>query len=351
SKNPEEISLGIDALGKTGDERFWVNLRTFLGSEQPELRLGAMRSMNRMVRIGEIHEHLGILQNLLRDPVRETRTLAIQIISRVRTPHSISLLVDALSDSSPRNRRLAMEGLSFFGGEIVSPLMLLLDDPRASIPAQEAAVRLLNLSQDPDVHERLQRFAFDRIKAMYEYKLDEQILRTESQLEDTDYLATVLDEKARMLLKLVLAHVAPDQRSSEARQVFKNLYSANQEMMSNAIEVLQSMGERTLIFHILPILEGLPLDQIASYGTRIFRLESRNVQMVIGRYLLSLDPHLKEASVYTIGRLRLTELEPAVRKIQNSEKLSPELVHLIDWAIDQMTVRTRTWNAAGEKKP
>ena len=67
--------------------------------------------------------------------------------------------------------------------------------------------------------------------------------------------------------------------------------------------------------------------------------------MVIGRYLLSLDTHLKEAAIYTIGRLALRELEPAVRKIQHNEPLSQDTLALIKWSLERIA------DAAGGIRP
>ncbi|MBF0502744.1 MAG: HEAT repeat domain-containing protein [Candidatus Riflebacteria bacterium] len=336
SRNTEEVILGIKTLGETRDERFWVNLRIYLKSETPSLRLAAMRSMYSMVQAGEIQEHLDILQNLLHDKIREIRSLSIQILSRVRSERSMSLLIEALSDMSPRNRKWALEALAGYGHESIPELLMVLDDPKSSTFAQEGAVRLLSLSQTTSIRERLARFAHERIRALYELKLDEYCIRSELEPADGEFLATVLNEKAGTLLRLILGLVAPDRSGYATRTVFKNLYSANQEMMSNAIEVLQSIGERTLIYHILPVLEGLPLEQIVAYGRRVFALEERRVRMVLGRHLLSLDKDLREAAIYTIGRIGLTELHQAVRKIGEGEGIGREARELCAWTLEHL---------------
>jgi len=335
-KNSENVALGIHSLGLTRDERFWVNLRSFLTSSEPRLRLAAMRSMNLMVQAGEVYEHLEMLQTLLHDAVREIRTLAIRIISRVRVRQSAMLLLEALADSSPRNRRIAFEALSGWGADILPDLLMILDDPHASVHAQESAVRLLTFSQDPSVQERLSRFGFSQIRLIYELKIDERSIRDELSEHDGEYLAMTLRERAQGLLRLVLALVAPEQ-NRVARTVFRGLYSPNQEMMSNAIEALQTMGERTLIYHILPVLEGLPLDQIAEYGRRVFGIDTRKARLVIGKYIVSIDRILKEAAIYTVGIVGLSDLQPAVKKIRQSESQTPSIVAVCDWTLERIS--------------
>lgn len=334
-KDSDIVALGIHSLGLTRDERFWVNLRPFLISEDPKLRLAAMRSMNLMVQAGEIYEHLDILQSLIRDSVREIRTLAIRIVGRVRARQSVPLLLEALSDSSPRNRRLAFEALSGWGPDILTDLLMILDDPQASIHAQESAVRLLRFSQDLCIQERLARFGFAQIRTIYELKCDELTVVGELSADGSEFLRMSLNERAQGLLKLVLALVAPEE-SREARTVFRGLYSPNQEMMSNAIEALQSMGERTLIYHIVPVLEGLPLEQIAEYGRRTFGIEMRTARMVIGKHLVSIEKNLKEAAIYTVGINAIADLQPALKKILNADAGKSSIATVCAWSIAKL---------------
>jgi len=334
-KDSDTVALGIHSLGLTRDERFWVNLRPFLISDDPKLRLAAMRSMNLMVQAGEIYEHLDILQGLIRDSVREIRTLAIRIVGRVRAKQSVPLLLEALSDSSPRNRRLAFEALSGWGPDILTDLLMILDDPQASIHAQESAVRLLRFSQDLCIQDRLARFGFAQIRTIYELKCDELTIVRELSADGGEFLRMSLNERAQGLLKLVLALVAPEE-SREARTVFRGLYSPNQEMMNNAIEALQSMGERTLIYHIVPVLEGLPLEQIAEYGRRAFGIEMRTARMVIGKYLVSIERNLKEAAIYTVGINGIADLQPALKKIMNSDAGQSQITNVCAWSIAKL---------------
>lgn len=335
SKDPKEIILGIQTLGETRDERFWVNLRTYLSSPQPELRLAAMRSMDLMIQAGEVVEHLEILYRLLKDKVREIRALAIRIIGRVHHRQSIPHLIDALSDPSPRNRRLALEALSTYGAEVIPDLLMVIDDPQATLHGQLGAVRLLTLSQDPSIRQKLNSFGMQKIRTIFELKIDEGVVRTELPQPQAEFMAMVLSEKVQELTRVVLALVAPEQNQA-ARTLFKSLYSANPESMSNAIEVLQTMGEGTLIYHLLPILEGLSFKQITDYGSRVFGIPRPDGRQVLGRHLKSLDQDIKEAAIYTVAAVGLTELTPAIRKIKETDVKTPSLQEVCDWALDQL---------------
>jgi HEAT repeat protein len=319
SPNATEAVMGINALGRTRDERFWVNLRPYLSHNSGHLRLAAVRAMESLVQVGEVQDHLEVLEELLHDPVREIRSLAIQIIGRVRNEFGISLLQEALGDASPRNRRLALEALAGLGADIVPDLLMILDDPHAPLAKQEGAVKLLGLSQDPHIRDRLTRFALEKIRLIYQLKADELIVVKELMPDEGEFLRMNLAEKANGVLRLIVGLLTPEADVSAAKTVVKNLYSTNQEVTGNAIEVLQTMGERTLIYHILPVLEGLPLAQIVAYGKRVFSVGEGTLRMVLGRYLVTLDRELKEAAIFTIGKIQMRELLPAVKKILESE--------------------------------
>jgi len=290
-----------------------------------------------MIKSSEVQEHLEILHTLAKDSLREIRGLAIQILGRIRNPQSIPLLIDALGDPSPRNRRLAHEALNNFGPEIFPYLLLALEDPYASLATQEGAVRLLLQSQEPNTLEKLNRFALDRIKSLYELKIDENTIANELGKENGEYLCLVLAEKAKALLKLILTLLAPNSENFAARRVFRNLHSDNKEMLSNAIEVLENIGERAMIYHILPILEDLPLPQIVNYGNRAFHIESRNARLVLGRYLVSLDTHLRQAAIYTVGKIKMEEFTQTVKKIKENEVNDKALSELCSWALEKIS--------------
>ncbi|MBF0543401.1 MAG: HEAT repeat domain-containing protein [Candidatus Riflebacteria bacterium] len=336
SSNPQEIALGIKALGEIREERFWVNLRPFLKSEDSSLRLAAIRSMNYLVKTGEIQEHLEILQNLTKDPIREIRSMAIQIIGRVKTNKSMLLLIECLGDLSPRNRKFALEALSIYGPETIPELLKLIDIPSTPLIKQEGAIRILALSQNPQVREKLASYGKEKIREIYELKTEEKSVRAILSQEESEYLAMVLDEKTKAIIRVILALVTPDRENQAARTVFKSLYSSNEEIMGNAIEVLQSMGERTLIYNILPFLEGLSLEQIVLFGKQLFKFEEKSLKIILERHLLSKDQLLKEAAIYTIGKICFSDLGETLKTLDLSKDCDKEIQRIRIWALSKL---------------
>jgi len=81
----------------------------------------------------------------------------------------------------------------------------------------------------------------------------------------------------------------------------------------------------------------LPIKQIVAYGVRVFSLPQPTARQVIGRYLLALDNDLKEAAIFTVGSLGMTELSETIKKIQQNESASSSLAEICFWSLDQLS--------------
>jgi hypothetical protein len=148
----------------------------------------------------------------------------------------------------------------------------------------------------------------------------------------------LLKERAWALTRLIVCLIAPEQ-SREARDLFKSLYSSNEEHVSNAIEVLQNMGERQLVYHIIPILENISLEQIAAYGMKVLALREKDLRVILGKYLSSSDNELKEAAIYTVCVAGIHELIPVLKKLEQNTALSASVSATCRWAIEDLKSR------------
>jgi hypothetical protein len=148
----------------------------------------------------------------------------------------------------------------------------------------------------------------------------------------------LLKERAWALTRLIVCLIAPEQ-SREARDLFKSLYSSNEELVNNAIEVLQNMGERQLVYHIIPVLENISLEQIASYGMKVFSLREKDLRVILGKYLNSSDNELKEAAIYTVCIAEIPELIAVLKKIEADVTLTGSVAATCRWAVETLKSR------------
>lgn len=338
SENELERVKGVEIIGFTGDERFWVNLKPFLISPDMKIRQVAATALERIVTSGEADELYDIIGSMIKDSSREIRFLALKILARLSEPKWFYHVVEGLSDASPRNRQLAQTILISHYDDKLSELITVLESAEASLHAKTTVAGILAASQDASIRDYLHQFGQKVIQHLYELKVEEYILMRDFGKEKTLYIRTLLSEKSWALTKLIVCLVAPEQ-NREARDLFKSLYSSNEELISNAIEVLQNMGERQLVYHIIPVLENISLEQIAGYGMKVFQIRDREGRIVLGKYLSYNDLELKEAAIYTVCQVELTELVPVLKKIRSDRSIEGTLQQTCLWSLDRLESR------------
>lgn len=336
-----DLLKGIEIIGYTGDERFWVNLRTFLKSPDIRIRLAAVSSLERILSNGDSDEHYDIIGRLVKDDSREIRYLALKMLTRLSEPKWFYHVIEGLSDSSPRNRKLAQEILITHYDDKFSELIMVLESSETSLHAKAAVASILAASQDVGVRDYLHEFGHKMILRLYEHKLEEYVLMREAQHESAVYIKMLLKERAWEMTRLIVCLIAPEQ-NREARDLFKSLYSQNEEHISNAIEVLQNMGERQMVYHIIPVLENISLEQVAAYGMKAFSLRERDLKVILGKYLNSGDQELKEAAIYTVCMSEINELIPVLKKMSSDPTISGSVAETCRWALKSLESRGLT---------
>jgi ATP/ADP translocase/HEAT repeat protein len=333
-----DLLKGIEIIGYTGDERFWVNLRPFFSSGDVKIRLAAAQAFEKILRSGESDEHYDVIGRLIKDDLREIRYLALKMLARLTEAKWFYHVVEGLSDSSPRNRKFAEEILISHYDDKFSDLIMVLESSDASLYAKAAVAGILAASQDSSVRDYLHQFGKRVIQQLYEYKLEEYVITRDTAAESSIYMRMLLRERAWSLTRLIVCLIAPEQ-SREARDLFKSLYSSNEELVSNAVEVLQNMGERQLVYHIIPVLENISLDSVAAYAMKAFSMREKDLRIILGKYLNSSDTELKEAAIHTVCMSEIRDLIPVLKKLAADSTLAESVLKTCEWAIDSLKAR------------
>jgi HEAT repeat protein/MFS family permease len=332
------ILKGIEIIGYTGDERFWVNLRPFFASADVKIRLAAAQAFEKILSNGETDEHYEIIGRLIKDDLREIRYLALKMLARLTEPKWFYHVIEGLSDSSPRNRKYAEEILIAHYNDKFSDLIMVLESSEATLYAKAAVGGILAASQDGSVRDYLHQFGKRVIQQLYEYKLEEYVITRDTASESSVYLRMLLRERAWSLTRLIVCLIAPEQ-NREARDLFKSLYSSNDELVSNAVEVLQNMGERQLVYHIIPVLENISLDNVVSYAMKAFSMREKDLRIILGKYLNSSDSELKEAAIHTVCMSEIRDLIPVLKKIEADTSASASVLSTCRWATESLKAR------------
>ncbi|MGM0598258.1 MAG: hypothetical protein ACQETH_00455 [Candidatus Rifleibacteriota bacterium] len=337
SSDEDELIKGVEVLGYTGDERFWVNLKPFINSRDTAIRKAAAQAIEKVVSNAETDELYDVISSMISDSNREIRFTGLKILQRLTEPKWFYLVVEGLSDSSPRNRKKAQDILVSHYDDMFSQLITVLESPETSLHAKAVVGGILAVSQDSSIRDYLHLYGQKIIQELYEYKVEEYILMRDFGSEKTIYLRMLLNEKAWALTRLIVCLVAPEQ-SREARDLFKSLYSTDEELISNAIEVLQNMGERQLVYHIIPILEQISLQHIAAYGFKVFGIQNKEAKIIIGKYLNHNNILFKEAAVFTAAYLGISEFIPVVKNIKMMPAVNHSLKETCEWALSRLEI-------------
>jgi hypothetical protein len=247
-------------------------------------------------------------------------------------------VIEGLSDSSPRNRKYAEEILIAHYNDKFSDLIMVLESSEATLYAKAAVGGILAASQDGSVRDYLHQFGKRVIQQLYEYKLEEYVITRDTASESSVYLRMLLRERAWSLTRLIVCLIAPEQ-NREARDLFKSLYSSNDELVSNAVEVLQNMGERQLVYHIIPVLENISLDNVVSYAMKAFSMREKDLRIILGKYLNSSDSELKEAAIHTVCMSEIRDLIPVLKKIEADTSASASVLSTCRWATESLKAR------------
>ncbi|EKD83876.1 MAG: hypothetical protein ACD_39C00393G0001, partial [uncultured bacterium] len=187
---------GIEIIGYTGDERFWVNLRPFFGSADVKIRLAAAQAFEKILSDGETDEQYEIIGRLVKDDLREIRYLALKMLARLTEPKWFYHVIEGLSDSSPRNRKYAEEILISHYNDKFSDLIMVLESSEATLYAKAAVAGILAASQDNSVRDYLHQFGKRVIQQLYEYKLEEYVITRDTASESSVYMRMLLRERA-----------------------------------------------------------------------------------------------------------------------------------------------------------
>jgi HEAT repeat protein len=233
----------------------------------PESVYQALRHTERAVRL----EALGVLQQLavvgrltrvdaallsaLTDEEMEVRERAVQVLAAIGTSEALASLLVLLDDEQPRVRDTLVRAVKPFGHQAIVPLLARLDAPQTSLLAKETVLwALAGLEGVPA--EALVPFWESTLRDVYQYKLMLTCLSTHVSLPADAFLRVALqnehDQLLRLLLHLLAVWVSPE----VAHLVENGLRDPDRYQRANALEALESLGERRFTRLLLPLLEA-----------------------------------------------------------------------------------------------
>jgi len=309
--DPSLRALAVSVLGEMGDCRFVRSLAPHLNDASETVRraaaqaIAAIASPTAPAWVCELT--LEAVEQALSDPTEAVRLAAVQAMGRLDAGSAQSLLLDALSDDSPRVRASARQIVQAMGEGVIGDLEPLLTSPDGR--AREAAVlALVHLSPD-----RYRGQAETEMRAALEDMVDN--LALIDALIGLDLSAArlavhALDERNRSLLDRIFAILSGLHGPQAVDVVRRHLESDDARARANAVEALETITSPLIARFVAPFAAlaggraadpGSEWKGILAGAEQELGLERVRAPAALERLLAGEDDWLAAIALYLVG--------------------------------------------------
>jgi ATP:ADP antiporter, AAA family len=209
------------------------------------IRAGALRG----VAAARIGDTFSTASEALGDPDAEVRAEALRAIAAVASEAAVALLVDALADDDPRVRAAAVEGIEEVGAPACDTVSAALFDHRS-----EEALRALERLPLDCAAGGLRRFASEAVaRALVTIRLRDGLGPPGG--DALELLRRSLSARAAKSAIEALRAAALLGDRATASTAIENLTVSDPAQRANAVEVIETVGEPTIVRPLLALLE------------------------------------------------------------------------------------------------
>ena len=195
------------------------------------------------------NDAFSIALDALADPDAEVRAAALRAIAAIAPQNAVAPLIEALADQNPRVRAAAVEGLAKIGAPACDPVSEALFDHR-----REQALTALERLPIDGAADRLRRFASGAVaRALEDIRLRDALGPPDG--DALELLRRSLGARAvRSAINALRAAALLGDRAS-ASAAIDNLTVSDPAQRANAVEVIETVGEPTIVRPLLALLE------------------------------------------------------------------------------------------------
>jgi len=233
-----------------------------LGHAEPNVRRQALRVLAQLAAESRVAEVDAALLRVLHDDDVETRELALHVLATLGTPEALAPFLTLLDDEQPRVRETLVRDVQRFGRQALAPLLERLLAPQTSVLAKETALFALARLEGVQA-QALLPFWEGALHDIYQYRLMLACLDGREPLASDTFLRIALQNAHDQLLALVLHLLAVWASPDVARLVERSLHDVDRYKRAQALEALESLGERHYTRLLLPLLEA-PEESVAT---------------------------------------------------------------------------------------
>jgi len=230
-------------LGHDNDAR--KTLVDVVRDSRSGVRAGALRGIA-AARIGDT---ASIVIGALADPQAEVRAEALRAIAAIAPGDAVASLVDALGDDDPRVRAAAVEGLADVGAPASNAVSEALFDHRS-----EEALRALERLPLDGAGSRLRQFASQSVtRALENIRLRDALGPRDGDVLELLRRSLTARAVRNAIDALRAAALLGDRATASA--AIENLTVSDPAQRANAVEVIETVGEPSIVRPLLALLE------------------------------------------------------------------------------------------------
>jgi HEAT repeat protein len=248
-----QAAVVLASMGET--ESALPELNSLLRDADPEMRVAALGALGQIAAAfpgrgnGSRFEITAVIQATA-DQMPAVRRAACQTLGKIGDEAAIQALIRCLDDTVPTVRITAAESLRGFGGKATASLVQVLKD--GTDPAQEAALEAFT-PDDPKLLEPLSEYARREIAQILTWRELGAVIPPGGGV--TKLVREMLSSRsAQSELRLVKTVGLLGNREAMGL-VAKSLKSHDAETRAEAVETLETLGDKRLAKTIIPLLE------------------------------------------------------------------------------------------------
>ena len=278
-----------------------------------------------------------LLRGAVADPSPEVRAAAMAALEGTTTEEAADALLAGLHDPSVRVRDAAAATLATRTD--VDPRVVDLLGASDGMTTETAAIAAL-AGRGATVRDRIDPWADREVSRAIELTKARAVLRVEGPSDDadTDFLCSVLDHRIRHAQAMALGAMTALGAPEAGGVIRRSLGSADPDVRAQAIEALDSIGDRRLGGSIARLVEEVPTDEAEDRVTVLRRLRDDDDEW-IAAMARRLQPSGDD--VTETGRTSDIATMLQLRRVPLFQQLSPEDLQRI------ASVATERWFEEG----
>jgi len=322
---PQDIVLYLYALGELSQSRYSDTVLPFLESDNPEVRLTALKTFIRLHGT-QLERHKARLLKALESPDNEMKIVVLQALKNCQPLNSWAPVIQLLGAIDRRLVKESKELLELYMNVCKPVLIETLSTEKISVQQRFEILSLIYHKLSSKQQQDLQQWAD---KALKNFVRLNGLLKLHESLEHTNPTYELIRKNLAEMTEYHLDHVlliitfAAKQDKEFFQKVSNGLKSSSRTHQGNALEVLSAVAEKHLVNQLFKYfderfftLQSIRRIYFALYGKPL-KIDKKDYE----EHLQALNNDLIEACLLYIGREKSGVL--------NLENTSQNVCHLL----------------------